>query len=83
MTDALRNELEELLSEDIASAQRREREAFDELASPYQERLVLFGAGNLGRRVLTVLRGSGVEPLAFADSNAALCGQEIEGVCRC
>jgi FkbM family methyltransferase len=79
-TERLRDELDELLSEDIASAQRREREAFDELASPYEDRLVLFGAGNLGRHMLVVLREAGVEPLAFADNNAGLWGQEIEGV---
>ena len=58
----------------------RERSAFDELASPLGERLVLFGAGPLGKRVLAGLRKAGVEPLAFADNNPSKWGSQIDGV---
>jgi FkbM family methyltransferase len=40
----------------------------------------LAGAGNLGRKALRVLRGDGVEPLAFVDNNPALWGGSVEGV---
>jgi FkbM family methyltransferase len=73
-------ELEELLSEDAASATLRERSTFDETVNPFQGRLVLSGAGNLGRKVLRVLRANGIEPLAFTDNSAGLWGKKIEGV---
>ena len=72
--------LRELLSEEVASAIQREHTAFDEQALPFGERLVLFGAGGLGRKTLTGLRQAGLEPLAFADNNPALWGQQLEGV---
>ena len=47
---------------------------------PYEQRLVLFGAGNLGKKALWVLREQGIEPLAFTDNSARLWGQTIEGI---
>jgi FkbM family methyltransferase len=73
-------ELEELLGEDPAGARLRERSMFDETVDPFQERLILFGAGNLGKKALRALRGHGIEPLAFADNSARIWGQEIDGV---
>jgi FkbM family methyltransferase len=55
----------------------RERRAFDDLASPLGEKLVLFGAGPLGKGVLAGLRKAGVEPLAFADNNPNVWHQEV------
>jgi FkbM family methyltransferase len=74
------DELEVLLSESPAAAVRRERVAFDRLAAPFENRLVLFGAGGFGRRTLAGLRFLGIEPLAFADNNRALWGRSVEGV---
>jgi FkbM family methyltransferase len=73
-------ELKALLAEDVEEARRRERAAFDGLAAPFADRLVLFGAGNLGRKTLAGLRRMGVEPLAFADNNPALWGTRVEGL---
>jgi len=42
--------------------------------------LILYGAGNLGRRVLSRLRASGIEPLAFADDTPAKQGSTIDGL---
>ena len=53
---------------------------FDELAAPHGRSLVIFGAGGLGRKVLSGLRQVGIEPLAFADNNSRLWGSTIEGV---
>ena len=69
-----------LLSEDITSAIKRERATFDEQASPFDDRLVLFGAGSLGRKTSAGLRQVGIEPLAFTDNNPSLWGHEVEGV---
>ena len=75
-----RNQLDELLSEDIDSIAERERSTFARIADGRAESLVLFGAGGLGRRTLAGLRRIGVEPLAFADNNAHLWHQVVDGV---
>jgi len=72
--------MEQLLSEGIERARVRERAAFDELAGPFAHDIVLFGAGNLGRRTLGKLREQGIEPLAFLDNNSARWGSKIDGV---
>jgi FkbM family methyltransferase len=73
-------ELEQVLLESVESAKRRERSAFDEVASPFEERLVLFGAGGLGRRTAAGLRKVGIEPLCFVDNNKNLEGQLVDGI---
>jgi FkbM family methyltransferase len=73
-------ELELLLSEDVESARDRERSTFDRLAGPCANKIVLFGAGLLGRRTARGLRSLGIEPLAFADNNHSGWGTQIEGV---
>ena len=60
----LQAELEHLLNEDIESVRLRERTAFDEVAGPLADRLVLFGAGNLGRRTLAGLRTVGIDNIS-------------------
>jgi FkbM family methyltransferase len=67
-TNAYLVELDRLLSEPLSSVRERENSAFDTLLAGCENRLVLFGAGNLGRKVLQCLRSIGVEPLAFADN---------------
>jgi FkbM family methyltransferase len=42
--------------------------------------LVIFGAGNLGKKVAKALCSRNVVPLAFCDNNAALWGSAIAGV---
>jgi len=70
----------ELLDEGVQEARARESAAFDELAAPAERRIVLFGAGTLGRKVLAALRRGGVEPLAFADSAPGLQGKRVDGI---
>ncbi len=69
-----------LLNESSASVHKRERTTFDEQAAPFSDRLVLFGAGGLGRKTLAGLRRAGIEPLAFADNSPAMWGSQVEGV---
>lgn len=78
--DNAARQLESLLSESPEAAEERERTAFDRLAVPFNDRIVLFGAGGLGRRTLTKLRSVGFKPLAFADNNPALWGTTIADV---
>jgi FkbM family methyltransferase len=76
----LENILRRIEAEPPDAAQARERRAFDDLASPLGHKLVLFGAGPLGRSVLGGLRKAGVEPLAFADNNRNLWGHQVMGL---
>jgi len=74
------DELDSILAESVASAQERERHAFDQLAGPRAQSVVLYGAGNLGKKVLRGLRSHGVDPIAFADANPALAGKQVENL---
>ncbi len=80
MKTSLKQELDQLLSESRESVLKREAAAFDQLAGPLAGSLVLFGAGGLGKKTLKGLRKAGIEPLAFADNNAARWHQKIDGV---
>lgn len=75
-----RKELDNLLCETVEAAIERERTAFDRAASVLQERVVLFGAGGMGRRTLRGMRQIGMSPVAFADNNRHIHGQEIDGI---
>jgi len=77
---SVRDQLHALLTEGVAGALHREQTSFDELAGPSGKSLVLFGAGNLGRKTLTGLRKLGIEPLAFADNNPRLWARSLHGV---
>ncbi len=76
----LDQQLEELLAESIEAAQQRQASTFDELTGGNATRLVLFGAGNLGRRTLIGLRKIGIEPVYIIDNNKALWGQTLDGI---
>ncbi len=78
--EQLENILRRIETEPPDTVRARERSAFDDLASPLGERLVLFGAGPLGRGVLAGLRKAGVEPLAFADNKRDLWHQQVMGL---
>lgn len=72
--------LRQMEAESPEAVRLREQSAFDAIAGPSSERLVLFGAGPLGKAVLSGLRKAGVEPLAFADNKQQLWGQEVSGI---
>jgi FkbM family methyltransferase len=72
--------LERIGAESLADAKAREKHAFAEFAGANQERLILFGAGHLGRLVLQGLEQAGVRPIAFADNNERLWHTEIAGI---
>ncbi len=78
MKNSLESQLKELLSEDISSVINREKSTFDRLVAPFGESFVLFGAGNLGRKILAGLRSVGIEPLAFADNNPRLWNSSVD-----
>ena len=76
-TRSYQEELLALLQEPIDSVLHREKSTFDALVSTAKA-IVLFGAGNLGRKLLAALRRAGIEPAAFADNNSSLWGKQIE-----
>lgn len=73
-------ELEFLLAEPLAAVRQNEQTAFDRELSKSGGQVVLFGAGNLGRRVLAILQRAGITPVAFADNRKVLWGTQIEGI---
>jgi len=78
--NSLEIQLNELLDESLDSVINRERTTYDKLTAPFADRIVLFGAGNLGRKTLAGLRRLGIEPLAFTDNNQALWNSVIDGI---
>src|ERR1035438_2355859 len=70
----------ELLSETVVAALRRETATLDGLAADVCGKIVLFGAGRLGRKVLAALRCQGIEVLSFADNDLNLEGTQVDGV---
>ena len=73
-------ELDLLLQEPVADAKRREQTTFDRVIKPSSGRVVIYGAGNLGRRILAELRALGTDVVAFADRNSALWSQAVDGL---
>jgi FkbM family methyltransferase len=74
------DELERMLGESAAATAAREGDTFWQLAEPFGKSFVIFGAGQLGRKVAHALRQHGVEPLAFADSNPKMWGRSVDGI---
>lgn len=79
-TGSAESVFEAIASESRSSVLLRERNEFDRLASPFENSIVLFGAGFLGRAILCGLRRAGVEPLAFADNNEKVWGTRVDGL---
>ena len=72
--------LRQIETEPPESVRARERNAFDNIAGPFSQRLVLFGAGPLGKGILAGLLRAGIEPLSFADNNQELWGKHVSGL---
>ena len=78
------NSLDELLAELLAEPREqmaaRVAHEFDRIAAPFENRVVVFGAGYLGRLAVSGLKTAGIEPLAVCDNNSSLWGTQTEGV---
>lgn len=79
-TTVLKQRLEKLLAEDRASVLKRETDALESKIGSLDKPFVLFGAGNLGRKVLKQLKTISKQPIAFMDNNPKLWGTDIQGV---
>lgn len=74
-----KNKLELLLDEKIDSICFKERSLFDQLSQSFEKSLVLYGAGNLGKKTLTGLRSIGIDPHCFVDRNQSLWNSSVDG----
>lgn len=76
----LEESLRKLLSETPREAEARCRQTWMHLAGADTPPLILFGAGNLGRKMARALRACGWNLLGFADNSSAKWGTQVEGV---
>jgi FkbM family methyltransferase len=74
------SELEEIFREPVPVVREREARSLERLLASTDGRVVLFGAGGLGRQTLACLREIGVEPLALTDNNPAHWHAAVDGV---
>ncbi len=74
------SQLDEFLDSYLPMVAERERHLFDEWASPFQQRLVVFGAGGLGRKIVAGLARRGIVPLALTDNNQTLWSTSVDGI---
>ena len=72
-------ELKSLLAEGPERIEHRLGEMFDCAAGDAKDRIVLCGAGPLGRRTLRGLRNAGIEPLGFLDNNSRVAAYRGRG----
>jgi FkbM family methyltransferase len=72
-----RQQIDLLLQETTAAAELRQQTAFDAIASG-RRKIVIFGAGRLGRSVCQGLMGTDLEPVAFVDNNPQVWGTEVQ-----
>jgi FkbM family methyltransferase len=72
--------LESLLALDMTSVVAEQRSLWDRATGAKGARIVLFGAGYLGRFTLSGLGKAGVRPLAIADNAKHLWSTEIDGI---
>jgi hypothetical protein len=73
-------ELENLLRQRDRDVLGEARAKYDRVAGPYADRIVLFGAGELGQVALRGLRRLPLEPVAFTDNNPLLWARDLQGV---
>jgi FkbM family methyltransferase len=78
--DDLDEELDSLLREPPRQAAARARRRFDADTGGPPGAIVLFGAGQLGRKTLRGLRTLGIEPLAFGDNDSTAWGRTVDGL---
>jgi FkbM family methyltransferase len=76
----LRSALARLLDRDVTAVRTWEAGEFARLAGPRADHVVLFGAGNLGRKTATGLARAGTPAIAFADNNQAQWGKTVCGL---
>lgn len=77
---SLRAELRALLDEAPSHAHEREGRLVRDLRLEPGRPIVLYGAGNLGRRTASLLRGHGFAVAAFIDNDQRRWGTDLDGI---
>jgi FkbM family methyltransferase len=72
--------IREILSEDLEVCSRRQSSRFRQLLDAAGGRVVLFGAGRLGKKVALELCRKGIKPLGFIDNDKSLHGSKVVGI---
>lgn len=72
-------QIEDFLKESVEAARLREQRTFDDLLTGARGRVVLFGAGSLGQKVLRTMHQHGVFPMALADNDPRMLGKSFDG----
>jgi hypothetical protein len=72
--------LSKMLEEPIEAVKHRERCTLDALLASRNNRVVLFGAGGLGKRAVAQLKSIGIVPLAITDNRQSLWGGMLDGL---
>lgn len=72
--------LDKLLVVKLPAMANEERESIDRAAQGWETRLIIYGAGSLGQRMLEGLRRHGVQPIAFVDRNPVAQNRCIDGL---
>ena len=75
----LSERLIQLLNESHESITNREKTTFDRITKNKRD-VLIFGAGNVGRKALLALRSNGYNVLGFIDNNAKLHGAKIDQI---
>ncbi|MDO8682988.1 MAG: FkbM family methyltransferase [Armatimonadota bacterium] len=74
-----KKKLDEFIDQDMDYIAGRCADLFSKEIGGVADRLILFGAGNLGRKTLAGLRKLGIEPLCFADNNPKSWNTMVDG----
>ena len=69
-----------LLDESLPAWAAAERNYFDKQAGLRKDQIVLYGLGDLGRKILRMLRTQGIEPLGIIDSKLAATNAIVENL---
>jgi FkbM family methyltransferase len=72
--------LADVLTESVDAVKQREETALDNLLSEHNGRCVIYGAGTLGRKAVSLLGEIGATPLAVVDGNPQRWGSDISGI---
>jgi len=74
------NNLGKVFNETVNQIKQREKEKLNRLIKTEKTPLIIFGAGNLGRKILKGLRYLGLNPIGFADNNYVSLDAVIDGI---
>jgi len=75
----LSERLTQLLNEPLESINHREKTTFDSITKNVRD-VLIFGAGNVGRKALIGLRSNGYNVLGFVDNNSKIHGTKIDQI---